>query len=85
MQVAPNRPRGTCAPTSAPSCASSTASAAGSLKGVSAPRLRQEYDDHIRKYLWGDHFRSPACFAASCGAAPLSITKEYIEDRKRPD
>ncbi|RPF38982.1 REP element-mobilizing transposase RayT [Streptomyces sp. TLI_185] len=31
----------------------------GSLKGVSARRLRQEFPGHIRKYLWGDHFWSP--------------------------
>ncbi|MFF4138935.1 IS200/IS605 family transposase [Streptomyces mirabilis] len=31
----------------------------GSLKGVSARRLRQEFPDHIRRYLWGDHFWSP--------------------------
>jgi putative transposase len=57
----------------------------GSLKGVSARRLRQEFPSHIRKYLWGDHFWSPSYFAASCGGAPLSIIKEYIENQKRPD
>jgi putative transposase len=31
----------------------------GSLKGVSARRLRQEFPDHIRRYLWGDHFWPP--------------------------
>ncbi|MEU2744401.1 IS200/IS605 family transposase [Streptomyces sp. NPDC007095] len=56
----------------------------GSLKGVSARRLRQGYPDHIRKYLWGAHFWSPSYFAASCGGAPLSIIKEYIENQKRP-
>lgn len=56
----------------------------GSLKGVSARRLRQEYPDHIRMYLWGAHFWSPSYFAASCGGAPLSIIKEYIEQQKRP-
>ncbi|MFE2474298.1 IS200/IS605 family transposase, partial [Streptomyces mirabilis] len=45
----------------------------GSLKGVSARRLRQEFPGHIRKYLWGDHFWSPSYFAASCGGAPLAI------------
>jgi Transposase and inactivated derivatives len=55
----------------------------GSLKGVSARRLRQEFPGHIRKYLWGDHFWSPSYFAASCGGAPLSIIKEYIENQKR--
>lgn len=56
----------------------------GSLKGVSARRLRQEYPDHIRKYLWGPHFWSPSYFAASCGGAPLSVIKQYIEQQKHP-
>ncbi|MFF9489004.1 IS200/IS605 family transposase [Streptomyces sp. NPDC014676] len=29
-----------------------------SLKGVSSRRLRQEYDNHVRRYLWSEHFRS---------------------------
>lgn len=55
-----------------------------SLKGVSARLLRKEYPAHIRQYLWGGHFWSPSYFAASCGGAPLSIIKEYIEDQRRP-
>ncbi|MBT2402228.1 transposase, partial [Streptomyces sp. ISL-21] len=35
--------------------------------------------------LWGEHFWPPSYFAASCGGAPLSIVKEYIENQKRPD
>ncbi|MFF1369875.1 IS200/IS605 family transposase [Streptomyces virginiae] len=57
----------------------------GSLKGVSARRLRQEFPDHIRTYLWGAHFWSPSYFVASCGGAPLGIIKEYIEQQKRPN
>ncbi|GAA1257987.1 IS200/IS605 family transposase [Streptomyces aureus] len=56
----------------------------GSLKGVCARRLRQEFPGHNHKYLWGDRFWSPSYFAASCGGAPLSIIKEYIENQKRP-
>jgi REP-associated tyrosine transposase len=55
------------------------------LKGVSSRRLRQQYPTHIRKYLWGKHFWSPSYFAASCGGAPLTIIKQYIEQRNRPD
>ena len=56
----------------------------GSLKGVSARRLRQEFPGHIRTYLWGTHFWSPSYFAASCGGPPLSIIKEYTENQKHP-
>jgi putative transposase len=55
-----------------------------SLKGVSARRLRQEFPAHIHKYLWGQHFWSPSYFAGSCGGAPLSVVKDYIENQKRP-
>nr|WP_083420554.1 IS200/IS605 family transposase [Mycolicibacterium llatzerense] len=55
------------------------------LKGVSSRRLRQRYPTHVRKYLWGNHFWSPSYFAASCGGAPLSIIKQYIEQQDRPD
>lgn len=56
-----------------------------SLKGVSARLLRKEHPAHIRRYLWDGHFWSPSYFAASCGGAPLSIIKEYIDNQKRPD
>ncbi|WP_433414011.1 transposase [Microtetraspora malaysiensis] len=55
-----------------------------SLKSVSARVLRKEYGARVRTYLWSGHFWSLSCFAASCGGAPLSIIKEYIEGRKRP-
>jgi len=55
------------------------------LKGVSARRLRQQYPTEVRKYLRGKHVWSPFYFAASCGGAPLTITKQYIEQQQRPD
>lgn len=52
-----------------------------SLKGVSSRRLRQKYWVRIhRGHLW-----SPSYFAASCGGAPLSIIRQYIEQQRRPD
>jgi putative transposase len=30
------------------------------------------------------HFWSPSYFAASCGGAPLSIVRQYIEEQQRP-
>ncbi|MFG2375280.1 IS200/IS605 family transposase [Streptomyces sp. NPDC048504] len=56
-----------------------------SLKGVSPPRrLRQEYDSHVRRYLWGGHFWSGSYFAGSCGGPPLTAVKQYIENQQRP-
>jgi putative transposase len=55
------------------------------LKGMSSRRLRQQYPADIRKHLWGTHFWSPSYFAASCGGAPLTIIKQYIEQQNRPE
>ena len=54
------------------------------LKGVSSRGLRQQYPTQVRKYLRGKHFWSPSCFAASCGGAPLTIIKQYIEQQTVP-
>lgn len=55
-----------------------------SLKGVSSRRLRQEYNTHVRRYLWGGHIWSGSYFAGSCGGAPLTVVKQYIENQQRP-
>jgi putative transposase len=55
-----------------------------SLKGVSSRRLRQEYDSHVRRYLWGGHFWSGSYFAGSCGGAPLTAVTRFIENQQRP-
>ncbi|GAA4794806.1 hypothetical protein GCM10023329_54260 [Streptomyces sanyensis] len=55
-----------------------------SLKGVSARMLRKEYDSHVRRHLWGGHFWSGSYFAGSCGGAPPTAVKQYIENQKRP-
>ncbi|MDQ1043210.1 IS200/IS605 family transposase [Streptomyces sp. V4I2] len=55
-----------------------------SLKGVSSRRLRQEYDAHVHRYLWGGHFWSACYFGGFCGGAPLTVVKQYIENQQRP-
>ena len=55
-----------------------------SLKGVSARLLRRQFGDFHpwlkrRGVLW-----SPSYFAASCGGAPISILRQYIEDQQTP-
>ncbi|MFC8367502.1 IS200/IS605 family transposase [Streptomyces sp. NPDC057239] len=55
-----------------------------SFKGVSARLLRKERDAHVRRHPWGGHFWSGSYFAGSGGGAPLTVVKQYIENRKRP-
>ncbi|MFJ9711633.1 IS200/IS605 family transposase [Streptomyces sp. NPDC101234] len=55
-----------------------------SLKGVSSRYLRAEYTGRINRIGAGSVFWSPSYFAASCGGAPLSIVKDYIDNQKRP-
>ena len=51
-----------------------------SLKGVSSRRLRQEFQMRThRNHLW-----SPSYFAVSCGGAPLSVIRQYVENQRRP-
>lgn len=52
-----------------------------SLKGVSSRRLRQRYQ--VRTHH--EHLWSPSYFAATCGGAPLSIIRQYVEQQRRPD
>lgn len=56
-----------------------------SLKGVSSRRLRQEFTGRVNRASMRGHFWSPSYFAASCGGAPLSIIKQYIDGQKRPE
>lgn len=54
------------------------------LKGRTAYVVRREFTGacvraHMRGHLW-----SPSYFAVSCGGAPLSIIKQYIDGQARP-
>ena len=55
-----------------------------SLKGVSSRLIRKKNYPEIEKKLWGNMLWSPSYFAGSCGGAPLSIIKQYIENQQRP-
>lgn len=54
-----------------------------SLKGVSSRLLRKTLPEMASKY-WKGVLWSPSYFAASCGGAPISIIKQYIENQKTP-
>jgi len=55
-----------------------------SLKGVSSRMIRQEKYPSIRKKLWGGALWSPSYFAGSCGGAPTSVIRQYIEQQQTP-
>jgi len=55
-----------------------------SLKGVSSRMLRKKYPE-IRNFYWKGVLWSPSYFAASCGGAPISIIRQYIEQQETPD
>jgi putative transposase len=55
-----------------------------SLKGVSSRMIRQKLYPSIRKKLWGGALWSPSYFAGSCGGAPISIIRQYIEQQQTP-
>lgn len=55
-----------------------------SLKGVSSRLLRQRRPDIARRY-WKGILWSPSYFAASCGGAPLSVVRQYVEQQRTPD
>ncbi len=54
-----------------------------SLKGVSSRLLRKERPDIAHRY-WKNVLWSPSYFAASCGGAPLSVIKQYVENQRTP-
>lgn len=55
-----------------------------SLKGVSARILRRDFTGRCNRALMHGHLWSPSYFAASCGGAPLSVIRQYIENQQRP-
>jgi putative transposase len=55
-----------------------------SLKGASSRRLRAERTDIAERYYWRGALWSPSYFAASCGGAPLSVVRQYIEQQATP-
>jgi putative transposase len=54
-----------------------------SLKGVSSRLLQKDRPD-IRDRYWKSVLWSPSYFASSCGGAPISIIRQYIEQQQTP-
>ncbi|MBT2511741.1 IS200/IS605 family transposase [Streptomyces sp. ISL-98] len=55
-----------------------------SLKGVSSRYLRQEFTGQVNRAIMHGRFWSRSYFAGSCGGAPITVVRQYIEQQKRP-
>ena len=60
----------------------SISSLVNSLKGVSSRLIRKKDYPSIQSKLWGNALWSPSYFAGSCGGAPISIIRQYIEQQQ---
>jgi putative transposase len=52
------------------------------LKTGTSRRIRKEFSDHVGKYYWKPRFWSKSYCVVTCGGAPLSIIKQYIENQE---
>lgn len=52
------------------------------LKTGTSRRIRKEFPDHVEKHYWKPYFWSKSYCVVTCGGAPLSIIKQYIENQK---
>ena len=56
------------------------------MKTHSSSRLiRKKGYPPIQKKLWGGPLWSPGYFAGSCGGAPISVLRQYIEAQRTPN
>ena len=55
------------------------------LKCTSSVIIRNRNYPSVKSQLWGKALWSPSYFASSCGGAPISIIRQYIDRQKTPD
>ncbi|OIK00698.1 IS200/IS605 family transposase [Streptomyces colonosanans] len=52
--------------------------------GTSRPKAGGEFTARINHAIMHGHLQLPSYFSASCGGAPLSIIRTYVEQQQRP-
>ena len=52
------------------------------LKGVSARLLMKEYEEELKKKLWGGHLWNPSYFVATVSENTEEQTRKYIQNQK---
>jgi len=63
----------------------SPAKMANMLKTVSSRLLRRDFKEELEKTYSKPVLWSRSYFVSSCGGAPLSVLKQYIEGQRRPE
>ena len=51
------------------------------LKTVTSRIIRKEFSDHVKKFYWKPVFWSRSYCIITCGGAPLTVLKQYIENQ----
>jgi len=52
------------------------------VKGATARRIRNEYEDDLKTDLWGNSFWNDSYCLISTGQVSLDVLKEYVEDQR---
>lgn len=60
---------------------SAPAALVNNLKTVSSRLIRKEFSDQLEKFYWQPVFWSRSYCIITCGGAPLSVIKQYIEQQ----
>jgi putative transposase len=57
----------------------------GNMKTVSSRLIRKEFSEELAEYYWKPVFWSGSYCILTCGGAPLSVIKQYIENQRAID
>lgn len=52
------------------------------IKTGTSRRIKKEFSDHIKKYLWKEAFWTRSYCLVTCGGDPLKVIKQYIKNQK---
>lgn len=52
------------------------------IKSITSRVVRKTFPDHVSQYYWEPVFWSRSYCLVSCGGAPLSVIKQYIENQE---
>ncbi|WP_084514039.1 IS200/IS605 family transposase [Salipiger mucosus] len=55
------------------------------LKTTSSRIIRREFPEHLSRFYWKPVFWSRSCCIVSCGGAPLSVVKQYVQNQDNPE